>query len=175
MKIFLLCGLPAVGKLSVAQELSKLTGFQLFHNHETLDRVEKDFTWGTPDFWEAVMKNRLDSISTAAKLKKSGIILTYVYEGTETDDRYVDGLKNIAQDTGSEIYFIQLTCTVEELKKRVLGASRQEFKKIQSVENLSRFLHISQDSDRLRCDLHIDNTNLSPTEVAQQIQFKFSL
>ncbi len=34
-----LYGPPAVGKLTVATELQRLTGFRLFHNHLTVDAL----------------------------------------------------------------------------------------------------------------------------------------
>lgn len=39
MKVVLLYGPPAAGKLTVAEELEKLTGFKLFHNHLTVNPV----------------------------------------------------------------------------------------------------------------------------------------
>jgi hypothetical protein len=37
VKLVVLYGLPATGKLMVARELSRLTGLRLFHNHLTVD------------------------------------------------------------------------------------------------------------------------------------------
>jgi len=39
MKLIFIYGPPAVGKLTVAEELVKLHDYRLFHNHLTLDLV----------------------------------------------------------------------------------------------------------------------------------------
>ena len=36
MKLLFIHGSPAVGKLTVANEIAKLTGFKVFHNHLSL-------------------------------------------------------------------------------------------------------------------------------------------
>ncbi|HIJ11483.1 TPA: hypothetical protein HA278_05490, partial [Candidatus Woesearchaeota archaeon] len=47
MIFVLIYGPMAVGKLTVAKELVKLTGYKLFHNHLTVDLVGSIFEWGT--------------------------------------------------------------------------------------------------------------------------------
>lgn len=37
MKLIFIYGSPAVGKLTVAKELSKKIGYPIFHNHLTVD------------------------------------------------------------------------------------------------------------------------------------------
>ena len=39
MKFVVIFGPPAVGKMTVGQELAKLTGLKLFHNHMTIELV----------------------------------------------------------------------------------------------------------------------------------------
>ena len=39
MKFILLFGPQAVGKMTVGQELAKITDLKLFHNHMTIDLV----------------------------------------------------------------------------------------------------------------------------------------
>ena len=42
-KFVLICGPQAVGKMTVGQELAKLTGLKFMHNHETIDLPLKFF------------------------------------------------------------------------------------------------------------------------------------
>jgi hypothetical protein len=37
MRLVFIYGIPATGKLTVAQELAKRTGYSLFHNHLVVD------------------------------------------------------------------------------------------------------------------------------------------
>ena len=50
MKLIFIYGAAAVGKLTVARELARLTGFRLFHNHLTVDLVSAVFDFGTEPF-----------------------------------------------------------------------------------------------------------------------------
>ena len=47
MKLVILFGPQAVGKMTVGQELAKQTGLKLFHNHMTIDLVSNFFDYGT--------------------------------------------------------------------------------------------------------------------------------
>ena len=44
-KFVLICGPQAVGKMTVGQELSKITDLKFMHNHETIDLLLKFFDW----------------------------------------------------------------------------------------------------------------------------------
>lgn len=48
MKLVIIFGPHAVGKMTVGQELSKITGLKLFHNHMTIDLVANFFDFDTP-------------------------------------------------------------------------------------------------------------------------------
>ncbi len=59
MRFIFLHGLPGVGKLTVATELAKRTGFRVFHNHLAVDLVESLFEFGSLPFVELRGKLRL--------------------------------------------------------------------------------------------------------------------
>jgi len=50
MRIFVLFGLPGVGKLTIARGLAQLRGYRVFHNHLVFDAVEARFPFGSPPF-----------------------------------------------------------------------------------------------------------------------------
>jgi shikimate kinase len=50
MKLVILFGPPAVGKMTVGQELANLTGFRLFHNHMTIELTLNFFAFNTKEF-----------------------------------------------------------------------------------------------------------------------------
>ena len=50
MKLVVIFGPPAVGKMTVGFELAKLTGLKLFHNHLTIELVLNFFDFSTPQF-----------------------------------------------------------------------------------------------------------------------------
>jgi len=88
MKLVFIYGPPASGKLTVATELAKLTGFKLFHNHVSIQLVQSIFEFGTKIFWRLTGKYRLEMIEEVAK---AGIdtIFTFVYSRDEDDDQFV--------------------------------------------------------------------------------------
>jgi predicted kinase len=52
MRIVILCGLPGVGKLTIADGLARAYGYRVFHNHLVFDAVEALFSFGTAPFVE---------------------------------------------------------------------------------------------------------------------------
>lgn len=79
MKLIILYGPPAVGKFTVAKELSKKTGIRLFHNHLSVDLVASILSFGDEFFWPEVraIPNRMFNISAE---KNQDLIFTYVYD-----------------------------------------------------------------------------------------------
>lgn len=47
MKFVLIFGPQAVGKMTVGQELAKVTGLKLLHNHMTIELVQPFFDFST--------------------------------------------------------------------------------------------------------------------------------
>jgi hypothetical protein len=78
MKLILLYGAPAVGKLTVGRELSRITGIGLAHNHLTINAAREAFGWGTPAFQRAIHRLRFVIIEEAAA-EKLDLIATASY------------------------------------------------------------------------------------------------
>jgi broad-specificity NMP kinase len=51
MKLIFIYGAPAVGKLTVANEIARQTNFKVFHNHLSIDCIEPIFDFGTASFF----------------------------------------------------------------------------------------------------------------------------
>ena len=49
MKLVIIIGNAAVGKMTVGQELAKITGLRLFHNHMMIEPVLEIFGGWRPD------------------------------------------------------------------------------------------------------------------------------
>src|SRR3989442_10339181 len=94
MRLVFIYGPPASGKLTVATELAKLTGFKLFHNHVSIQFVQSIFEFGTKTFWRLTNKYRLQMIEEGSK-EGVDTIFTFVYSKGE-DHRFVrDVLKTV--------------------------------------------------------------------------------
>lgn len=87
MRLVFIYGPPASGKLTVAKELAKLTGFRLFHNHISIKLVQSLFEFGSKPFWRLTDKYRREMIEEATK-EGVDTIFTFVY-GKKADDAFV--------------------------------------------------------------------------------------
>jgi hypothetical protein len=79
MKLILLYGPPAVGKLTIAKEIARLTGLKLFHAHLTVALVAAIFPRGTPAYRKLVWDLQYAVFAEAAQAHLDGLIFTTVY------------------------------------------------------------------------------------------------
>jgi len=102
-------GPPAVGKMAVGDELCKLTGFKLFHNHMTVEPVLDIFAFGSPPYDRLVNEFRRRIIDEAAGAGLAGLVFTFVWgldleEDAATIESYVD----IVAAAGGTSSFVEL-------------------------------------------------------------------
>lgn len=132
MKLVFLHGAPAVGKLTVARELARLTGFRLFHNHLTVDLVSSLFFFGSEPF---VLLREQIWLAAFAEAARNNVSLIFTFNPERTvRERFVQDTLDVVSSAGGEVVFVELTCTEEELERRIEDASRKEFGKLASIE-----------------------------------------
>ena len=175
MKLLLIYGSPAVGKLTVGREIAKLTDFKVFHNHLTIDAVKPVFEFGTPPFWKLVHLFRIETIAEAARVGQN-LIYTFCYAKDE-DDPHVSQVLEAVESSGGEVCFVLLTAEKSELEKRVLEESRKRYNKAGNLEILHKIWEQYElfSPVNARESLTIDNTNLSAAETAQKIIGHFQI
>jgi hypothetical protein len=140
MKIIFLYGPPASGKLTVAEKLSKLTGYKICHNHLTADFAIKIFPWGSAEYGELVTATRLKIVELAAKTKGPGLIFTHCY-GHPVDLPFIRKICRVVRSANSNVFFYQIICDQKELFKRIGNRSRTSHKKIRSPKVLREVLN----------------------------------
>lgn len=175
MKLVFLYGSPAVGKLTVANEIAKRADFKVFHNHLSIDCIEPVFDFGTPSFGRLINLIRVETIREAASAGQN-LIYTFCY-AKGSDDSHVEKITEIVEENGGEVCFVLLRAERDELNKRVVEESRRKMGKAKTVEMMDYF---HQTYDLLspvphRESLIIDNTRLSAAQVAEQIIGRFWL
>ncbi len=85
MKLVLLFGPQAVGKMTVGQELAKLTSLKLLHNHMTIDLLHPFFGF-SEDTWRISTIIREEIVKAAVKSDLEGIIFTFVWSFGSSQD-----------------------------------------------------------------------------------------
>ena len=107
MKLLLLYGPPAVGKLTIAKEIARLTGFKVFHAHLTVDLVASIFPRGTPAYLQLVWDIRLAVFAEAARAHIDGLIFTTVY-GRDREPFIARGVEVVESCGGKSVLCIYI-------------------------------------------------------------------
>src|SRR5258705_10799269 len=123
MRLIFLYGLSGVGKLTVARELAKLTGFRVFHNHLTVDLIKSVFDFGSLPFVDLREKVWLAVFTQAVDANLHGLIFTFAFDRTVRGD-FVEKTRDVIESAGGEILFVELSCSTEELERRIEHPSR---------------------------------------------------
>lgn len=181
MKLVLLFGNAAVGKMTVGQELMKITDLRLFHNHMTIEPVLEVF--GSFNS-RAISRMREVVFEEFAQSDNYGLIFTYMWAFDQQSDwDYVEHVKAIFR--GAEVYYVELVAnqTVRLARNRTENRLANKASK-RDIEASDR--RLLADDKKYRCEslegeitfenyLRIDNTNLSPQEAARMIKERFGL
>lgn len=186
MRLITIIGPQAVGKMTVGQELEKITGLKLFHNHMTIELVSKFFDYSSVQGKKLVHSFRMQIFEEVAKSDLEGLIFTYVWAFDSKEDKeYYNKIKNIFEKQGGEIYLVELEADLEERVRRNRTENRLKNKPTKRNVEWSE-KNLLRDAEKYRLNslpgevkeknyLRIDNTNLSAEEVAKMIREKFKL
>lgn len=183
MKLLFMIGNAAVGKMTVGQELAKITGLKLFHNHMTIEPVLEIFGQYNS---EAIMRLRQVIFEEFAKTDNYGMIFTYMWAfDRQTDWDYVEHVKDIFKPYGTEFYYVELVASQETRLKRNVTENRLSKKASKRNIEISNQRLISDDTQyRLESldeevpfenYIKIGNTDLAPDVVARMIKERFDL
>ncbi len=186
MKLVIIFGPPAVGKMTVGHELEKVTGLKLFHNHVTIEMVTPFFSYDTAPGKRLVKLFREEMFKEVAVSDLEGMIFTYVWYFEEKGDwDYIAGLADIFKKRGAEIYYVELEADLEERLLRNKTEHRLLHKPTKRNTELSE-KRMKEATEKYRMNsmpeeikedhyLRINNTDLDATVVAEQIKEKFNL
>ena len=183
MKLVFLMGDAAVGKMTVGQELMKITELRLFHNHMTIEPVLEIF--GRFD-GKTIQELRDVIFRNFAASDRYGMIFTVMMDfDMESDWAYLEHVKQIFEPYGTEFYYVELIAPQEIRLKRNVSENRLKNKASKRDIEISNQRLIRDDQNH-RCVsyegeipfdnyLRIDNSNLEPDEAARLIKESFQL
>ena len=183
MKLVLLIGDGAVGKMTVGQALAKLTGLSLFHNHMTIEPVIELFGG-----YNHVVVDKLREVifEEFAASDRYGLIFTYVWAfDMQADWDYIAHVRAIFESHGAQVYCAELIAPQEVRLARNETANRLAHKPSKRDLDFARKCLLEADAHH-RCVslegevpfenyVRIDNSELSPEEAAEKIRAAFGL
>lgn len=179
MKLVLIIGSGAVGKMTVGQELMKITNLRLFHNHMMIEPVLEIF--GNFN-GQVISKLRETVFDEFTKSNHEGMIFTVMWAfDMPSDYEYV---MSVARKF-DEVYCVELVADQSVRLERNRSENRLQNKASKRDISASDKRLINEDTNhRLVSEpgeipfekyIRIDNTHLSPDVVAKMIKNKFSL
>lgn len=186
MKLIIIFGPHAVGKMTVGQELAKITKLKLFHNHMTIDVASDLFENIPKERNKLINLFRKEIFEAYSKSDEYGMIFTYMWAFNRKEDwEYIDYVEKLFSSRGAELYFVELEADydlrIERNKtenrllnkptKRNLEKSESLFRSLENTYRLNSFDGEVAKENYIR----IDNSNLQPEEAALIIKNKFSL
>ena len=171
MEFVVLYGRPAVGKLTVARELSALTGYAIFDNHLVVDVALALYDFGSKPFIalrDALWRAAFAEIAQQRALP--GLIFTFNPEAS-VPQAFIDDLFAMFAAAGVPTRCFELKCPEEILEQRLVRPDRQQKRKLVDI-GLYRKLRSAGtfDTPAMPPDRCIVDTGLrSPAESAEFI------
>lgn len=182
MKLVMIFGDAAVGKMTVGQELMKMTDLRLFHNHMTIEMVIDVF-----GYYDSMVVNKLREVvfESYAESQNEGLIFTYMWAFDQQSDwDYVNHVSEIFKKQGAEIYYVELIAPLEIRLARNTTENRLKHKpsKRDIEASNQRVMHASTNYRIVSRDgeipfenyIKIDNSYLSPKQCAKMIAKRFN-
>ncbi len=183
MKLVFLIGNAAVGKMTVGQELMKITDLRLFHNHMTIEPVIEVFGYFHQ---KSITKMREIIFEEFAVSDNYGLIFTYMWAFDQKSDwDYVEHVTNIFRKNGADVYYVELVApqeirlhrnTTENRLKHKVSKRDIEISNQRLINGDNKYRCVSDDGEVLFDNyMKIDNSNLSAELVANMIKERFDL
>ena len=183
MKLVIIFGDIAVGKMTVGQELAKITDLKLFHNHMTIEPVIEVF-----GYFDGNVTRRLRQVffEEYSKSGNYGMIFTYVWAFDHQGDwDYIKYVSDLFEGQGAEVYYVELIASQEVRLKRNITENRLnnkpskrdlDFARNDLLNTDKKYRTESIDGEiTFRNYIKIDNSDLEPCTVARIIKDSFCL
>jgi hypothetical protein len=187
MKLLVILGSGAVGKMTVGQELTKITDFRLYHGHMDIEMLIDIF--GKRDKYAKTAGKRIREaiFEEFVKSDQYGLIFTFMLAfDIQADWDYLNSLTDIFRRENADIYYVELVAPQEirlernktENRHRNKASKRNiEFSTSLILKEDAKYRLVSNDGEMSAFEnyIKIDNSHLAPDVVAQMVKEKFNL
>jgi hypothetical protein len=178
----MILGPTAVGKMTVGQELAKLTGFKLLYNHMVVDLVTEFFPFGTPAF-HRLARNFTNELLDAAAETGIDLILSHALVFSVPHAReLIDEFSAPFVERGGDVFYAELVAPLEHRLQRNETENRRRHKKLDwatphRLREIDAWGAWNSAGDFSYPDRHIliDNTDIAAADAARMIQQRFAL
>lgn len=175
-QVIYIVGPPGVGKYTVASELAIQISAQLVDNHYCLNPIfsliqQDGITPLSDEVWRRVKQIREAVMKTIATLSPPdwNFVFTHAFTGTPQDYEMAEQIFAVADRRSADILVVRLTCSPEELVKRVTMPQRQlRFKEV-DPESALRNATLPLIDVCSRKTITIDTSSLNPSATVEQI------
>ncbi len=173
MDLVFIYGAPGVGKLTVANELSSITGYPVFHNHIAIDLVKSIYGYGNRKSEDLIRAVNLSAITLSAS-KGVSTIFTYA---RPNDKEFIKAVIGIVESNGGRVLFVQLKCDEASLRKRIKSRKGTGYGKITDNVRFAKFKRQHGPFRRItiRKGISIDTSGVSPKHAALRISSDLKL
>ena len=183
--LIFIIGPQAVGKMTVGQELSRVTGYKFMSNHQTIDMLLPIFAFGTHSFRRLLFDFRVGIFEEVAASDLPGFIFSYVPDFDSALDRgQTECYAAPFLRRDDRVLFVELETSLKTRLDRNLTEHRRYHKPSKRDTEFSERLLREGEECRSNSDgdfpypyphLKIVNESLSPQEVVAKICAHFEL
>ena len=183
MRLLLIIGPPAVGKMTVGRAVADRSTFRLFHNHHTIELLLDVFDYGTPPFRTLNGEFRRRIIEEAADAG-TDLVFTFVWDLDLPEES--DWLARLVAPYADRVAVVELVAGLdtrlarnrtehrlaEKKSKRDLEWSDANVRGMEADYRMSSVPGLDAPGERLLAQwphLVLDNTDLPADEVADRI------
>lgn len=187
MKLVIITGPHAVGKMTVGQELAAITGLKLFHNHMTIELVMNFFDpFSSPEGKRLKTLFQSEILKAVASSTLPGLILTAMLDfDSPATYKGLDSTIELFRSHGAQIYLVELCAALDVRLERNKTENRLQHKPskrdIKKSEEIFRSLEANHRFNSADGEIifenyyRLDNTNVSEKNAAKMIKEKFAL
>lgn len=183
VRLLLITGPPAVGKMTVGRAVADRSAFRLFHNHHTIEMLLDVFDYGTPAFTTLNAEFRRRVVEEAAA-SGTDLVFTYVWGMDAASE--ADYLERLVAPYDGRIAVVELVADLdtrllrnrtehrlaEKKSKRDVDWSDANVLELESGHRMTSSPGLDAPAERLLArwpHLVLDNTDLPADEVADRI------
>ena len=183
MRLLLIIGPPAVGKMTVGRAVADQSTFRLFHNHHTIEMLLDVFDHGTPAFRTLNSEFRRRVVEEAAA-SGTDLVFTFVWGMDAAEE--AEWLSRLVAPYDGNVAVVELVADLdtrlarnrtehrlaEKKSKRNLDWSELNVRELEAEFRMTSTPGLDAPAERLLTQwphLVIDNTELQADEVAERI------